>query len=175
MNSSGSLVAVEFISTPDQGKDKLCHYQNVFGVYIRIPYEKARSAWLPTGRYAMKSLIQLFLLVQFAVFVFAASAHLGLFGGRDDPGAGTAETAIAVVLLAGLALTFRRAADVRSVALAAQGFALLGTLIGVTLVFTVGPRETFDVVVHLVMLALLTAGLAVTYRAPRPLEHVGLA
>lgn len=28
----------------------------------------------------MKSLIQLFLLVQFAVFVFAANAHFGLFG-----------------------------------------------------------------------------------------------
>ncbi len=123
----------------------------------------------------MKSLIQLFLIVQSAVFAFAASAHFGVFSDMDDPGAAIAETVIAVVLLAGLALTFTRAADVRSIALAAQGFALLGTLIGVTLVFTVGPRETFDVVVHLVMLALLTAGLAVTYRAPRPLEHVGLA
>jgi len=175
MNSSGPLVAVEFISTPDQGKDKLCHYQNVFGVYIRIPYEKARSAWLPTGRYAMKSLIQLFLLVQFAVFVFAASAHLGLFGGRDDLGAGTAETVIAVALLAGLTLTFTRGADVRSVALAAQGFALLGTLIGITLVLTVGPTKTFDVTVHAVMLALLIAGLLVTYRAPRELERASSA
>jgi len=118
----------------------------------------------------MKSMIQLFLLAQAALFAFAASAHFGVFTDLDDPGAGTAETVIAAVLLAGLALTFTRAADVRSIALAAQGFALLGTLIGVTLVFTVGPRENFDVVVHLVMLALLTAGLAVTYRAPQALE-----
>ncbi|MDQ3657163.1 MAG: hypothetical protein M3457_19085 [Chloroflexota bacterium] len=123
----------------------------------------------------MRPLIQLFLLIQFAVFVFAASAHFGVFGDRDDPGAGTAETVIAVALLAGLALTFTRAADVRSVALAAQGFALLGTLIGVTLVLTVGPTETFDVAVHSVMLALLLAGLLVTSRAPRELERARLA
>lgn len=123
----------------------------------------------------MKSLIQLFLLVQFAVFAFAASAHFGVFGNRDDPGAGTAETVIAVALLVGLALTVTRAADVRSVALAAQGFALLGTLIGVTLVLTVGPTKTFDVTVHSIMLALLLAGLAVTYRAPRELERASPA
>lgn len=80
----------------------------------------------------------------------------------DDPGAAVAETVIAVALLAGLALTFTRPADVRLVALAAQGFALLGTLIGITLVLTVGPTHTFDVVVHLVMLALLVAGLALS-------------
>ncbi len=115
----------------------------------------------------MKALIQLFLIVQFAIFVFAASAHFSLFGDRDDPGAGTAESVIAIVLLAGLVLTLMRPDDARTIALAAQGFALLGTLVGVTLVITVGPRETFDVVVHLIMLALLIAGLAVTYRAPQ--------
>ena len=118
----------------------------------------------------MKSLIHLFLAVQSAVFVFAACAHFGVFGDRDDPGAAVAESIIAVVLLAGLALTFTGPAGARPVALVAQGFALLGTLIGVTLVLTVGPRETFDVVVHVVMLALLIAGLAVTYRAPQALE-----
>jgi len=123
----------------------------------------------------MKSLIRLFLLVQFAVFVFAASAHFGVFTDLDDPGAGTAETVIAAALLAGLTLTFRRSADVRSVAFAAQGFALLGTLIGITLVLTVGPTETFDVAVHSVMLTLLVAGLLVTYRAPRELERTRLA
>jgi hypothetical protein len=118
-------------------------------------------------RLAMKSLIQVFLVAQSAMFVFAASAHFGLFGDRNDPGAGTAETVIAVVLLAGLALTFAGAADVRSIALAVQGFALLGTLVGITLVLTVGPTKTFDVTVHSIMLALLVSGLAVTYRAPR--------
>lgn len=123
----------------------------------------------------MKSLTQLFLVIQFAVFAFAASAHFGVFTNMNDPGAGTAETVIAVVLLTGLALTFTRIADARPVALAAQGFALLGTLIGVTLVLTVGPRQTFDVVVHSILLVLLIAGLAVTYRAPRVLNGARLA
>ncbi len=118
----------------------------------------------------MKSLIQLFLAVQFALFAFAASAHFGVFTDMNDPGAAIAETVIAVVLLAGLARTFTKAADVRSVALGTQGFALLGTLIGITLVLTVGPTETFDVTVHSLMLITLLAGLAVTSRAPREVE-----
>jgi hypothetical protein len=120
----------------------------------------------------MKPLIQLFLIVQFALFAFAASAHFGLFGDRDDPGAGTAETVIAIVLVAGLALTFSDPASFRSIALATQGFALLGTLVGITLVLTVGPTKTFDVVVHSIMLAVLAAGLVVTYSAPRDPETV---
>jgi hypothetical protein len=123
----------------------------------------------------MKSLIQVFLAVQFALFAFAASAHFGVFTDMDDPGAAIAETVIAVVLLAALALTFTRTADVRSVALAAQGFALLGTLIGITLVLTVGPTKAFDVTVHAIMLATLLAGLAVTYRAPREMNRASLA
>jgi hypothetical protein len=116
----------------------------------------------------MKSLIQSFLAVQFAVFAFAAVSHFfGVFSDTSDPGAGTAESVIAAVLAAGLAMTFARAADVRSIALVAQGFALLGTLVGITLVLTVGPTKVFDVTVHLVMLGLLISGLVVTYRAPR--------
>ena len=33
----------------------------------------------------MKSVIQGFLVIQFLVFAFAASAHFGLFGDLDDP------------------------------------------------------------------------------------------
>ena len=116
----------------------------------------------------MKPLIQLFLIAQIALFAFAASAHFGVFGNRDDPAAGTAETIIAIVLAAGLVLTVANPAHARTSALIAQGFATLGTLVGITLVLTVGPRETFDVVVHLLMLALLGTGLIVTYREPRP-------
>ncbi len=123
----------------------------------------------------MKSLIQLFLAVQFALFAFAASAHFGLFTDMDDPGAAIAETVIAIALLTGLALTFTGTADVRSVALAVQGFALLGTLIGITLVLTVGPTKVFDVTVHSIMLVTLLAGLAVTSRAPRMLPGTRLA
>lgn len=115
----------------------------------------------------MKSGIQLFLVAEIAIFAFAASAHFELFGDRDDPGAGIAESVIAVVLLAGLAYTFMQNTDVRSIALGVQGFALLGTLIGTYLVLVVGPRTTFDIVVHVIMLTLLIAGLVVTYRAPK--------
>ncbi len=122
----------------------------------------------------MKSVIQFFLAVQFAPFAFAAAAHAGALANRSDPGAAIAEAVIAGVLLAGLGLTFTRSADVRSVALGAQGFALLGTLIGTTLVLTVGPTEAFDVTMHSVMLATLLAGLATTFRAPRSVRSVGL-
>jgi len=115
----------------------------------------------------MKSLIQLFVAVQFAPFAFAAGAHFGVFTDKNDHGAGTAEAEIVLVLLAGLALTFTRATDVRPVALTVQGFALLGTLIGVTLVLTVGPTTAFDLTVHSIMLITLLAGLATTMRAPR--------
>ena len=85
----------------------------------------------------------------------------------DDPGAGTAETVIAVALLGGLVLTFVPSIPARSAALAAQGFALLGTLVGFTLVLTVGPTKAFDVTMHSIMLVLLVTGLAVTYRSPQ--------
>jgi len=114
----------------------------------------------------MKSAIRSFLVVQAAVFAFAAGAHFGIASSMDDPGAGTAESVIAVALLGGLALTFVPGIPVRSAALAAQGFALLGTLLGLTLVLTVGPTRPFDVVMHVIMLTLLVTGLAVTYRSP---------
>ena len=115
----------------------------------------------------MKTTTQLFLVVQAAVFVFAAGVHFGIVGSMDDPGAAVAETVIAVALLGGLALTFVSGIPARTAALAAQGFALLGTLVGFTLVLTVGPTKAFDVTMHGLMLALLVTGLAVTYRSPQ--------
>lgn len=50
-------------------------------------------------------------------------------------------------------------------AIAAQVFALLGTLVGTTLVVIgVGPRTVLDVAIHVVFLAELIAGLAMTLR-----------
>lgn len=123
----------------------------------------------------MKSPAQLFLAVQFALFAFAAGAHLSVGTDMDDPGAGIAESVIAIVLLGGLLLTFARSANLRAIALGAQGFALLGTLVGVTLVLTVGPTKAFDVTVHSIMLATLATGLAVTWRAPRALPSARMA
>jgi hypothetical protein len=110
----------------------------------------------------MTSLIRLLLTVQIAVFAFAALAHFGVIGDRNDPSAGTAESIIALVLLGGLVLGVLEVYPARVAALAAQGFALLGTLVGFTLVMTVGPRTAFDVSMHVLMLVLLIGGLVLT-------------
>jgi hypothetical protein len=50
--------------------------------------------------------------------------------------------------------------------LAAQGFALLGTLVGAfTIAIGVGPRTVPDIVYHVVLLIVLGWGLTVTVRA----------
>jgi peptidoglycan/LPS O-acetylase OafA/YrhL len=108
----------------------------------------------------MTPFIRLLLTVQVAVFAFAALAHFGVIGDRDDPAAGTAESIIALVLLGGLVLGASGIYPTRATAFAAQGFALLGTLVGFTLVMTVGPRTTFDVGMHALML--LIGGLVLT-------------
>jgi hypothetical protein len=62
----------------------------------------------------------------------------------------------------------------RTAALAAQGFALAGTLVGIfTIIVGVGPRTVPDVVYHVAIVAALIAGLTATARcvtpaAPRP-------
>lgn len=124
----------------------------------------------------MQSTIRFFLSLQAALFAFAALAHFSVIGSRDDLGAGTAESVIGVALLAGLAVSLASPGVTRTAALAAQGFALLGTLVGFTLVLTVGPTTAFDVSMHLSMLVALVTGLAVTTRSGetssrKPLER----
>jgi hypothetical protein len=64
-------------------------------------------------------------------------------------------------------LSFIRPAWTRWVGLAAQGFALLGTLVGIfTIAIGVGPRTVPDVVYHAVIVVVLVWGLIVTARAP---------
>jgi hypothetical protein len=51
----------------------------------------------------------------------------------------------------------------------AQGFALLGTLVGIfTIIVGVGPRTTPDVIYHIAMVGLLVWGLATAARAAPP-------
>src|SRR5216683_2811003 len=85
------------------------------------------------------------------------------YEGNTDTAAGTAETVIGLVLLAGLITTIVREPLTRNAGLVAQLFALLGTLVGVfTIIVGVGPRTVIDVVIHTVMLALLGSGLVFT-------------
>jgi hypothetical protein len=116
----------------------------------------------------MTNAIRLFMLFEAASFVAAALVHSGvLIQGYEHPEARTAEGVIAIVLLAGAALTWVRPSWMRHVGLAAQGFALLGTLVGVfTIAIGVGPRTVPDVAYHIGIAAALAWGLIVASRKP---------
>ena len=110
--------------------------------------------------------IRFYLGLETLIFVTAALIHFEvLFDGYPDPGAGIAESVIAAVLLLGLLMSLARPPWTRATGLAAQIFALLGTFVGLTLLFVVGPRTTLDIVIHLVMVLVLIVGLVVTARS----------
>jgi hypothetical protein len=111
--------------------------------------------------------IRLFLLVEGASFLTAGLIHRGMFiSGYAHQQASIAETSIAIVLLAGLGLTWIWPAHTRLIGLVAQAFALLGTLVGVfTIAIGVGPRTAPDIAYHLTLLAVLTWGVVVAARA----------
>ncbi len=108
-----------------------------------------------------------FLAVQAATFLAAASLHFGLLtSAYVFPVAGIAESVIGSVLAAGLLATWVRPAASRGIGLGAQGFALIGTLVGLyTILAGFGPRTTLDLAIHGTMLLELAAGLLVTERA----------
>ena len=116
----------------------------------------------------MRHLIRLFLLLEAASFILAGLVHFGVLArGYEHGSAAIAESVIGAVLLVALALTWGLPAWTRTVGLAAQGFALLGTLIGVfTIAIGVGPRTVPDVVYHAAILLALACGLVVAARAP---------
>jgi hypothetical protein len=71
------------------------------------------------------------------------------------------------VLLVGATLTWIRPAWTRPVGIAAQGFALFGTLVGVfTIAIGVGPRTAPDVAYHIGIVVVLVWGLVFAARAP---------
>ena len=112
--------------------------------------------------------VRLFLIVE-ALALFAASLiHRGLLiGGYEHREARIAETVIAVVLLVGLACTWIGPRWLRRAAVAAQAFALLGTLVGITtIVIGIGPRTVLDVAYHIAIVIVLICGLAVAVRTP---------
>jgi peptidoglycan/LPS O-acetylase OafA/YrhL len=106
--------------------------------------------------------VRLLMLFEAATFAAAAAIHFGaLVDGYGHRDAGTAESVIAVVLLAGLALTWSRPPWPRRAAIGAQAFAILGVLVGLlTIAVGVGPRTVPDVAYHLGILAVLVVGLA---------------
>jgi len=111
--------------------------------------------------------IRLFLAFEAAAFLIASLVHSDyLIHGYAHPRARIAEGVIAVVLLAGLVCSLVRPGWTRRAGLAAQGFALLGTLVGAfTIAIGVGPRTVPDVIYHITILIVLAWGLVVTARA----------
>ncbi|WP_435474959.1 hypothetical protein [Variovorax sp. GB1P17] len=90
--------------------------------------------------------------------------------GRIVPGfahahARTAETVIAVVLVFASVETWLRPSDARRAAIVGQGFALLGTLVGLaTIAVGIGPRTLPDVIYHALLLTMLVTGLTLAVR-----------
>jgi hypothetical protein len=112
--------------------------------------------------------IRAFLLIEATAFAAAALVHFGvLVHGYEHRQARVAESVITLVLLLGLVLSWLRPTWTREAGLVAQGFALLGTLVGsFTIIVGVGPRTAPDVVYHLAIMAVLVWGLLVAVRAP---------
>lgn len=111
--------------------------------------------------------IRTLLFIQILLFWAAASVHAGVFiGGWEHREAFIAETVIGTVLFIALLLTFVTPRRIRIIALAAQTFALIGTLVGLfTIVIGVGPRTIPDLITHALMIAFLVAGLLAAKRA----------
>jgi hypothetical protein len=116
----------------------------------------------------MTARIRLFLLFEAATFILASLIHFGLLvEGYEHEGARIPEAVIAAALLIGLAVSVAREDLTRIAGLVAQGFALLGTLLGLFLVaIGVGPRTVADVIYHIAIIAVLVWGLAVARSMP---------
>jgi hypothetical protein len=95
------------------------------------------------------------LLTEALVLGSASMVHAGfLVPGYAHAAARTAEAVLAAVE------TWLRPHDARRAALFGQGFALLGTLVGLgTIVAGIGPHTVPDVVFHALLLSLLVMGL----------------
>jgi ABC-type uncharacterized transport system permease subunit len=110
--------------------------------------------------------IRTFLCVEAIAFGTAALVHAGLLtDGYQHREAAIAESVIAGVLTLGLVLSVMSPRSGRAAGLAVQGFALLGTFVGIfTIAIGIGPQSRFDVALHAGFVALLITGLIVAAR-----------
>jgi hypothetical protein len=111
--------------------------------------------------------IRSLMLLEAAAFTTAALIHAGLFvAGYEHREARIAESVIAGVLLAGVAASWIRPSWTRRAGLVAQGFAFLGTLVGIiTIAIGIGPQTLADVVYHAAIVIVLLSGLVVAARS----------
>lgn len=116
----------------------------------------------------MTQAIRLLLLFEVATFVVAALIHRGhIVEGYGHVRAYMAESVIAAVLFGGLLLSLFMPAWTRKIGVVVQGFAILGTLVGIfTIVVGVGPRTVPDVVYHIAMIVVLVVGFVLARSVP---------
>jgi len=109
----------------------------------------------------MPTMLKRILGVEAAIFLAAAALHSErLSTGYEHPQASVAEMAIGVVLLACVAAIFLFPRRRRAIALGAQTFAILGTLVGLSLIFAgIGPQTTLDLVIHGIMVVTVFFGM----------------
>ena len=111
---------------------------------------------------------RLFLLVETVAFASASLVHSGfLIPGYEHAQARIAEGLIAAVLFTGLLVSLAIQEWTHLSGMAAQSFALLGTLVGLfTIAIGVGPRTVPDLTFHATIVVVLVWGLIVARRAP---------
>jgi hypothetical protein len=116
----------------------------------------------------MKNLSRL-LFAQGAIFAIACAIHAGvLFAGYEHHRAMVAEAVLAAVLIVAAISSVANTPWRARIGLAAQAFALLGTLVGLWMVLIgVGPGTPLDLVLHAATVLLLVVGLTWTLRASR--------
>jgi hypothetical protein len=124
------------------------------------------SSMTMTDSAASRRTTRMFLGAEALAFAAASLVHKGvLLDGYQHFQAGVAEGVIAIVLAIGLLIAATIPRLTRVAGLAAQGFALLGTCVGITMIaIGVGPQSAFDVALHVGFVTLLVAGLVVAAR-----------
>lgn len=117
------------------------------------------------------------MFVQAVAFAIASVIHSGaLTDVSVDPGANIAEGVIAAVLFGGAIVASVRPSWTQVVGSLAQGFGLLGSLIGLFLATRgLGPDTVPDLVFHVAVVITLALGLLATIRHPGDVSRVGSA
>jgi hypothetical protein len=107
-------------------------------------------------------------MIEAVAFAVASIIHGGhVIPGYAHQNAHIAEAVLAIALFGGVVITVAAPGRARLHALLAQGFALLGTLIGLfTIAVGVGPHTVPDVIYHIAMVVVLIAGLRYARREP---------
>lgn len=110
-----------------------------------------------------------FLGIEALAFAGAALVHYGvLLPGSAHLRAAIAESVVALVLAGALVLSRAHAGCPRKLGIIAQGFALLGTCVGLfTIAVGVGPQTRGDLIFHAAIIVLLACGLTLTWKMGR--------